>query len=229
MTEEQESRTNRYAVLSTFEPVESLLEIKRSEFIGIVQRVTTEEEARAFIDANRKKYHDARHVCSAFIVGPDRDIQRSNDDGEPAGTAGIPMLQALLARRTDGPDDTEATDLSDIAAVVVRYFGGIKLGAGGLVRAYTDAVVQVLDEAQLVPRQRLRLGSIETSFADAGKLENELRAAGIHVETTEYGASSARIIVGVFDSEAKKTDLEEQLASLSAGSAQVTWGETQWV
>ena len=152
----QETRANRYTVLATQAPVQSLLEIKRSEFIGFVQRVESEQEARAFIESVRKRYHDARHVCSAFVIGADRDVQRSSDDGEPAGTAGIPMLQALLARRTEGRDGAETTDLSDIVAVVVRYFGGIKLGAGGLVRAYTEAVVQVLDAAHLTPRERLR-------------------------------------------------------------------------
>ena len=115
----------------------SYTHLKRSEFIGHIKRVSTVEEARAYIESVRKTYHDARHVCSAFIIGADRDIQRSSDDGEPAGTAGVPMMQALLARQTreDG-----TTDLSDVVAVVVRYFGGIKLGAGGLVRAYTDSV-----------------------------------------------------------------------------------------
>lgn len=229
MTLEQESRTNRYTVLSSFDEVESLLEIKRSEFIGIAQRVTTEEEARAFIETKRKQYHDARHVCSAFVVGPDRDVQRSSDDGEPAGTAGIPMMQALLARRTEARDGGEATDLSDIAVVVVRYFGGIKLGAGGLVRAYTDAVVQVLDEATLIPRERLRLGAVPASFADAGKLENEIRNQGINVLRTDYGASSAEIIIGVFDDAPSKTAAEETIQTLTAGSAEIAWGETDWV
>ena len=84
--------------------------------------MSTVEDARAYIESVRKTYHDARHVCSAFIIGADRDIQRSSDDGEPAGTAGVPMMQALLARQTreDG-----TADLSEVVAVVVRYFGGI--------------------------------------------------------------------------------------------------------
>ena len=115
---QEETRANRYLVPRGDEPYESLLEIKRSEFIGHIKRVSTVEEARAYIESVRKTYHDARHVCSAFIIGADRDIQRSSDDGEPAGTAGVPMMQALLARQTreDG-----TTDLSDVVAVVVRY------------------------------------------------------------------------------------------------------------
>lgn len=223
-----ETRANRYTVLATRTETRHLLEIKRSEFIGYVQRVETEEEARAFIESKRKAYHDARHVCSAFILGADRQIQRSNDDGEPAGTAGIPMLQALLARRTEGRDG-ETTDLSDICAVVVRYFGGIKLGAGGLVRAYTDAVVTTLDAAPLVPRERLRLGTVTASHAEAGRFENDLRALGYTVLGTDYTASGAHITLGVFDDAATRAQTETALAELTAGAGHISWGKTQWV
>lgn len=225
----QETRANRYTVLATQAPVQSLLEIKRSEFIGFVQRVESEQEARAFIESVRKRYHDARHVCSAFVIGADRDIQRSSDDGEPAGTAGIPMLQALLARRTEGRDGVETTDLSDIVAVVVRYFGGIKLGAGGLVRAYTEAVVQVLDAAPLTPRERLRLGTLEVGHHEAGRLENDLRSLGYAVLSTDYLADGARLTLGVFDQDATRTTTEEQLASLTAGSTTIHWRDSNWV
>ena len=113
-----QTRANRYTVPHGTEEYEHLLEIKRSEFIGHIKRVGSQDEARDYIESLRKTYHDARHVCSAFVVGADRDVQRSSDDGEPAGTAGIPMLQALLARQSR-PDGT--TDLSDTVAVVVRY------------------------------------------------------------------------------------------------------------
>lgn len=225
----QETRANRYTVLATQAPVQSLLEIKRSEFIGFVQRVESEQEARAFIESVRKRYHDARHVCSAFVIGADRDVQRSSDDGEPAGTAGIPMLQALLARRTEGRDGAETTDLSDIVAVVVRYFGGIKLGAGGLVRAYTEAVVQVLDAAPLIPRERLRLGTLEVGHHEAGRLENDLRSLGHAVLSTDYLADGARLTLGVFDQDANRTTTEEQLASLTAGSTTIHWRGSSWV
>ncbi|WP_237200768.1 IMPACT family protein [Rothia nasimurium] len=223
-----ETRSNRYTVLATTEPVTHLLEIKRSEFIGYLLRVETEAEARAFIESIRKQYHDARHVCSAFVLGADRETQRSNDDGEPAGTAGIPMLQALLARRTEGRQG-EATDLSDICAVVVRYFGGIKLGAGGLVRAYTDAVVATLDAAPLVPRERLRLGTVTASHAEAGRFENDLRALGYTVLGTDYTATGAEITLGVFDDEPTRLDTEKALAELTAGAGHISWGSTRWV
>lgn len=223
-----ETRSNRYTVLATPEPVTHLLEIKRSEFIGYLLRVETEAEARAFIESIRKQYHDARHVCSAFVLGADRETQRSNDDGEPAGTAGIPMLQALLARRTEGRQG-EATDLSDICAVVVRYFGGIKLGAGGLVRAYTDAVVATLDAAPLAPRERLRLGTVTASHAEAGRFENDLRALGYTILGTDYTATGAEITLGVFDDEPTRLDTEKALAELTAGAGHISWGSTRWV
>ncbi|WP_049360321.1 IMPACT family protein [Rothia mucilaginosa] len=222
---QEETRANRYLVPRGDEPYESLLEIKRSEFIGHIKRVSTVEEARAYIESVRKTYHDARHVCSAFVIGADRDVQRSSDDGEPAGTAGVPMMQALLARQSE--DGT--TDLSDVVAVVVRYFGGIKLGAGGLVRAYTDAVVQTLDGALFDSRERLRVGQVPSSHADAGRLENEMRAAGLNVLGTEYGAEGAVISVGVFDRAEELSRAEELVVSLSSGAASVTWGDTQWV
>lgn len=224
----EETRANRYTVLASYQETRQLLEIKRSEFIGYLQRVESEEEARAFIESKRKAYHDARHVCSAFILGADRQIQRSSDDGEPAGTAGIPMLQALLARRSHGPEG-ESTDLSDICAVVVRYFGGIKLGAGGLVRAYTDAVVAALDTASLVRRERLRLGSITASHAQAGRFQNDLRALGYRVLATHYSAQGVDITLGVFDERTALEATERALAELTAGAGHIRWGETQWV
>lgn len=223
-----ETRANRYTVLASSEPVRHLLEIKRSEFICYLLRVESEAQARAFIESKRKQYHDARHVCSAFVIGADRDLQRSNDDGEPAGTAGVPMMQALLARRTKGREG-EATDLSDICAVVVRYFGGIKLGAGGLVRAYTEAVTAALDTARLTPRERLRLGVVSVPHTEAGRLENDLRAQGYAVLGTNYTASHAEITVGVFDDSRVQATTVNMLAEITAGASHIEWAGTEWV
>ena len=132
--QEQESRASAYTTLAAGGGFRHEIEIKRSRFITILRRAATEEDARALVSELRREFHDARHHCSAFVLGPDRDIQRSSDDGEPSGTAGIPMLEALLRRETV----PGVTDLSDVSAVVVRYFGGILLGAGGLVRAYSE-------------------------------------------------------------------------------------------
>ena len=226
MTGTDETRARKYTVLSEPRPAEILLELKKSEFSGPVARVESEDEAREFLDALRKRYHDARHVCSAFVIGADRDIQRSSDDGEPAGTAGIPMLQAVLAHRTT---EEALQDLSDVCVGVVRYFGGIKLGAGGLVRAYTDATVQAIDAARLTTRERLRLGRIEVPHADAGRLENELRASDVAVLGTDYASSYASLNIAVTDSEEAREGAEAHLASSSSGQLDVTWGETEWV
>src|SRR6476661_10584301 len=154
--QEQESRATSYTTLAAGRDVRNELEIKRSRFITVLGRAGTEDEARNLVAGLRREFHDARHHCSAFVIGPDRTIQRSSDDGEPAGTAGIPMLEALLKRET-APG---MTDLSDISAVVVRYFGGVLLGAGGLVRAYSESISTALELAPMVQRSRLRICAV---------------------------------------------------------------------
>ncbi|WP_085529565.1 IMPACT family protein [Kocuria massiliensis] len=228
MTDCQETRARKYTVPRDTRPVEAILEIKKSEFIGHIARVESEDEARRFIETLRKRYHDARHVCSAFVIGADREIQRSSDDGDPAGTAGIPMLQAVLSHRTDG-DDESVTDLSDLCAVVVRYFGGVKLGAGGLVRAYTDATVNALAEAHLIPRRRLRHGLIHVPHAQAGRLENELRAEHFVVLGTDYSSSQATLTIAVPDDAESLSGVEARIAAHSSGRWAVTWAGTDWV
>ncbi|MDQ0259931.1 YigZ family protein [Sinomonas atrocyanea] len=201
------------------------LEVKRSRFITVLRRVAAEDEARALVADLRREYHDARHHCSAFVLGPDRTTQRSSDDGEPSGTAGIPMLEALLRRQThDG-----VADLSDVAAVVVRYFGGILLGAGGLVRAYSESVSAALDAAPLLSRRRLRLIGIDVPHAAAPRLENELRAAGVLVVGTDYGAAGARLRVALTDTDAHAAEFTARLAGLTAGTAEAVGLGTSWV
>lgn len=234
MAEEQPgSRASRYAVLPsiTFStPIVHELEIRRSRFIGHALRVTTEDEARAFIAALRKQHHEARHVCSAFILGPDRDAMRSSDDGEPAGTAGVPMLEALSQRGTDSrPEGTMARDLSDVCVAVVRYFGGVKLGAGGLVRAYSDAVSATLDQTEMVTRQRMVLAGVDAPHSEAGRWENELRAAGFHVQETRYGSGSATLVVALPDDGRSSAVFTERLASVTAGTAHFRTMGTEWV
>jgi uncharacterized YigZ family protein len=115
------------------------IDIKKSHFICQLKRVKTEEEARDFISAVKKTHYKANHNCSAFTLGDKQEIQRTSDDGEPSGTAGIPMLELLKKR-----------EVTNVCAVVTRYFGGIKLGASGLIRAYAGAVSGALDAAGLV-------------------------------------------------------------------------------
>ncbi|MDX3662102.1 YigZ family protein [Streptomyces sp. ID05-26A] len=149
------------------------IEIQRSRFLCHVARVTTDSEASEFFARVRKEHWQASHNCTAFRTA---DTQRSSDDGEPAGTAGVPMLEVLTRR-----------DLVDTAVVVTRYFGGIKLGAGGLVRAYGRAVSEAVDAIGTLTRERHETRRLVSAHDQAGRLENALRAAGYHVADTEYG------------------------------------------
>lgn len=222
---EQESRATAYTTLAAGPDFRHELEIKRSRFITVMRRSGDEEGARDLVAGLRKEFHDARHHCSAFVLGPDRDVQRSSDDGEPSGTAGIPMLEALLRRET-APG---VTDLSDVTAVVVRYFGGILLGAGGLVRAYSESVSSALDLAPLVRRSRLRICSVEVRHSAAGRLENDLRAAGYLMAETSYGASTTVLRVALADQPDELDRAAARLASLTAGSAVLRPEETEWI
>ncbi|WP_329568163.1 YigZ family protein [Kitasatospora sp. NBC_01266] len=181
-------------------------EVKRSRFICHLARVGDEEAAQEFIARIRKQYWDARHNCTAFVVGAEQRRERSNDDGEPGGTAGVPMLEVLRRR-----------GVTDTVAVVTRYFGGVLLGAGGLVRAYGGAVSAALDEVGLVERRRVALLVVAADHTRAGRLENDLRAAGHAVRELHYEAAGVRIEVGV--PEAELASFDTWLAEASGGSA----------
>lgn len=191
------------------------IEVKRSRFIGHVERVTNEDEARAVIERIRKQHWDARHNCSAFILGPEGDVQRSNDDGEPSGTAGAPMLEVLRGR-----------EVSDVVAVVTRYFGGVLLGAGGLVRAYSDSVRAALDDAGVLQRMLMQLVDVVVDHADAGRLENDLRARDASMLGVDY-AEKATLHVAVPAAELEA--LAGVLAELTGGTAAATPTGTRWL
>ena len=141
------------------------------------------------------------------------------------------MLDALVKRSTSAPahDATPRADLSDVCAVVVRYFGGILLGAGGLVRAYSDSVSKALDQAVLVRRRRLRLCRVEIPHAEAGRLENDLRQAGFVMTGNRYGARITRLGLAVEDAPAAITGARARLAALTAGAAELEPGGTEWI
>ncbi len=190
-------------------------EVKRSRFICHVERVTTEDQARAVVDRIRKQHWDARHNCSAFVLGPDAGIQRSNDDGEPSGTAGAPMLEVLRGR-----------EVSDVVAVVTRYFGGVLLGAGGLVRAYSDAVRAALDEVGVRERRLLRLYDVSVDHATVGRLENDLRSRGMAVLGVDY-AERATLHLAV---PSQDTDeLDRGVAELTGGAGTAVPVGMEWV
>ncbi|SDG08325.1 uncharacterized protein, YigZ family [Lentzea fradiae] len=182
------------------------IEIQRSRFLCHVERVATEQEAAEFFARIRKEHWQATHNCTAFRT---RDTQRSSDDGEPAGTAGVPMLEVLTRR-----------DLVDTAVVVTRYFGGVKLGAGGLVRAYGRAVSEAVDALGTLTRERHETLLLAVDHDQAGKLENALRAAGYHVADAEYG-HDVTFTVHTREPEA----FEVWLAAQTGGSVEAIRGE----
>lgn len=150
---------------------------KKSRFIATIRKVETEEEAVRFIEEMKKKYWDARHNCSAFVIGSRAQLSRCSDDGEPSGTAGRPMLEVLLGE-----------GIRNIAVVVTRYFGGVLLGTGGLVRAYTQAVKAGLEECTIgimTYGYEVRLG---TDYNGVGKVLYTLGQYGIEAYESEYGA-----------------------------------------
>lgn len=192
-------------------------EVKRSRFIGWVARATTEEEARAVIAAAREEYPDARHHCSAFIVHQDgaQPIERSSDDGEPSGTAGKPMLEVL-----------KGSGMQDVVAVAIRYFGGIKLGTGGLVSAYTASVADTLEQVTRVTREVRELGTVDFPHAEAGRIESELRTAGIDVVDVEYGRA-ATYTLAFAPGECERVDA--LLAAVTHGGAEMKEAGYRWV
>jgi uncharacterized YigZ family protein len=142
------------------------INIQKSRFIAYIDRASTEEEAIAFIEKIKRQHRDANHNCSAYLIGENDHIQKANDDGEPSGTAGVPMLEVLKKR-----------SLKDTVVVVTRYFGGIKLGAGGLIRAYGKAATEGINETGVVERTLMRVISTKVDYTWLGKLENELRSS----------------------------------------------------
>lgn len=195
------------------------VEIKRSRFIALAERCTSENEAREFIGAIRREYPDARHHCSAFVVHVEaaQPIERSSDDGEPAGTAGQPMLEVLKGWSAPKP-------LQDVAVVVVRYFGGIKLGTGGLVRAYQDATREALQQVPLTLRRQLDLYTCEVPHADAGRVEAEVRAAGYTVVGVEYKAAAELAIACE-----PGAPLPDFLASITSGAVDPHLEGQRWI
>ena len=152
------------------------IEIRKSRFICSLFRVTSEDEARARIDETRKTYWDANHNCTAWVIGPGQRLQRSSDDGEPSGTAGIPMLEVLRRR-----------ELTDTLAIVTRYFGGIMLGAGGLIRAYGQAVSAAVDAIGVVERKPISVRTVTAAYDDAGRIEHAIRASDYPLADVHYG------------------------------------------
>lgn len=195
------------------------LVVRKSRFITLLAPVTEQDQADAVIAAVRKQHWDARHHCTAMVLGVHADRQRSSDDGEPSGTAGVPMLEVLRRRR-----------VTDVVAVVTRYFGGVLLGAGGLVRAYSGAVADAMDAARLVRRSPMTELSIAVPHAEAGRLAAFLHAwcATHDAVMGEVGyATEARFAVHV--SPAAIAAFHADLAAFGGGTLHPVRHETRVV
>ncbi len=183
------------------------IEEKKSRFIATVRPVTSEEEAVAFFNEMKKKYWDARHNCTAMSIGEGHKLTRSNDDGEPAGTAGHPMLDVLLRE-----------DIHDVAVVVTRYFGGVLLGTGGLVRAYQGAVQAGLASSTILERVTGRKMTITTDYTSLGKIQYVLASVGITNPPTEYTDS---VIITPMVAEDLVASVSADLTNVTSGQAQI--------
>ena len=180
---------------------------KKSRFIATIRCVESEEEAVAFIDEMKKKYWDARHNCSAFVIGDRAQLTRCSDDGEPSGTAGRPMLEVLLG---DG--------VRNIAVVVTRYFGGVLLGTGGLVRAYTQAVKEGLGACRIGVMCEGYEMSIKTDYNGVGKVLYLLGQKGLEAFESDYGESvtlRVRVVNEMVET------LEKELIEATAGKIEI--------
>jgi uncharacterized YigZ family protein len=181
---------------------------KRSRFLGKVRCVTTEEEARAFIDAMKKQYHDARHNCWCYVLNS--GAVRYSDDGEPQGTAGQPMLGVF-----------QKEGVTDVVCVVTRYFGGVLLGAGGLCRAYTKSAKDALDAAGISVVRRWTELKVPCPYSLFAQVGQEVESAGGVVTDTEYAAD---VTLTVLLREGTEISFQRRLLDLSAGTvtAEVT-------
>ncbi|MEK4233666.1 YigZ family protein [Anoxybacillus sp. FSL W8-0703] len=194
---------------------ETEIVIEKSRFICYVERATTEEEAVRFIHQIKKKHWDATHNCSAYIIGEHDHIQKANDDGEPSGTAGVPMLEVLKKKK-----------LKDTVVVVTRYFGGIKLGAGGLVRAYGKAVTEGLKAAGIVERKLMRIMHTTIDYTWLGKVENELRASTYSIKDIHY---AEHVTIDTYVEEKRKDEFRAWMIELTNGKSAISEGEHIYV
>lgn len=191
------------------------LEIKRSHFLGLAARTTSEAQAREFIASRRALYPDARHHCSAFIIANPgaTPTERSNDDGEPSGTAGKPMLEVV-----------RGSQIFDVTVVVTRYFGGTLLGTGGLVRAYSQATIQALEQLSLCRRSQQYLWQLRAPVGEAGRIEAELRAGGANIVQTRWESQAT---IELASAVANPTELAALVANVTRGQGRLETAGTK--
>ena len=187
---------------------------KKSRFIATIRPVDSEEEALSFIAEMRKKYWDATHNCTAFVIGENHEQMRCNDDGEPSQTAGRPMLDVLLGE-----------DVHNCCAVVTRYFGGTLLGTGGLVRAYSGAVKEGLRNCQILEKQLARKLTVETDYTGLGKIQYILGEEKISTLDSQYADKVSLTLLVPVD---QLDPLMEKLTEGTNGRCVMEPGEQVW-
>lgn len=184
---------------------------KKSRFIATVRPVESEDEAVSFINETKKKYWDARHNCSAFVIGKRQELTRCSDDGEPAGTASRPMLDVLLKE-----------NIHNAAVVVTRYFGGVLLGTGGLVRAYQQATKAGLSASEIIEKKDGAVLFIRTDYTGIGRLQYLFAQEKITVIDTAYEAD---VLVKAVIPENDKKRIEKTIIEQTNGTAKLEWGD----
>lgn len=197
-------------VLDTYSSIgaasEGVYKDRGSRFIALAYPVESESEARELIEQVRREYHDARHCCPAYRIGRDGSLWRASDDGEPAGSAGRQILSQI-----------DSMSLSDILVVVVRYFGGIKLGVPGLIKAYRGATKDALDKAEIVEKVAGRVWKVEFSYDEMPMVMKVVKDLGLQPSATDFGLDcSLEVRVRLSQEEAFKSRLDNPSVRLTA-------------
>lgn len=189
--------------------------VEKSTFIGYAKPIKTEEEAIEFVNEIKKKHKDATHNVWAYTVGENMNIQRYSDDGEPQGTAGIPTLEVI-----------KKEDLRDVVVVVTRYFGGIKLGAGGLVRAYTKGAKVGIEAGIVIEKVKYTEVKIKIEYTQLGRIQNEIMNLGFKVKDTIY---SEDVEIIVYSKTEDVHSLTDRMIDITSGTADVSIGEEYYL
>lgn len=200
---------NKYKTLHGFGVDEIIID--KSLFIGYAKPIKSEEEAIEFVNEIKKKHKDATHNVWAYTVGATMNIQRYSDDGEPQGTAGIPTLEVIRKE-----------DLRDVVVVVTRYFGGIKLGAGGLVRAYTKGAKVGLESARVIDKVPYKQVGIKIDYNQLGKIQNEIMSMGYFIKDTIY-EDNVEIIV--YSRLGEVDNLVSKMVDITSATAKINIGD----
>lgn len=187
---------------------ESEFIIQKSKFLTFVKRAESEDEAISFINQIKKLHHTATHNCSAYMIGEHDEIQKANDDGEPSGTAGVPMLEVLKKQ-----------GLKDTVVVVTRYYGGIKLGSGGLIRAYGRATSEGIAVTGTVERKLHDLMKVTIDYTWLGKVENEVRQSDYPLKEITYTEGVSLFLYVPIE---KKTEFTTWMTELTSGQSKTS-------